>query len=58
MEQAERRIYRTGQKENCKIINFVAETGIDNLIVENLSKKENLLTKFKQMTIEELEKKI
>ncbi len=58
IEQAERRIYRTGQKENCKIINFVAETGIDNLIVENLSKKEDLLSKFKKMTIEELENKI
>ena len=58
MEQAERRIYRTGQKEDCTIINFVSNTGIDKLIVENLTKKENLLTKLKQMTIEELEKKI
>ena len=58
MEQAERRIYRTGQKENCMIISLISDTGIDSLITENLSKKENLLTKFKEMTIEELEMKI
>lgn len=37
------RIYRTGQTKNCNIYNFYVNTGLDELIKENLARKENVL---------------
>lgn len=52
LEQIERRIFRKGQKKDCRFFHLNANTGLDKLISENIDKKENLLTKFKEKTNE------
>lgn len=55
MEQAERRIYRTGQTQKCTFYEFVGACGLERLITKNLDKKSSLLDDFKNKTIRELE---
>ena len=58
MEQAESRIYRTGQKEDCRIFYLISTFGLDEMIQDNLKKKENFLYELKQKTIQEFEEKL
>lgn len=58
MEQAESRIYRTGQKEDCRIFYLISTFGLDEMIQDNLRKKENFLCELKQKTIQEFEEKL
>lgn len=46
-EQLEHRIYRTGQEKDCIIIDLTGNVGLEKLINENISKKQKLLTYFK-----------
>lgn len=55
MEQAEKRIYRIGQKQDCYIYTFKSDLGLDNMINKNLNKKSDLLNDIKNKLIEELE---
>lgn len=55
MEQAERRIYRTGQTQKCTFYELVGACGLERLITKNLDKKSSLLDDFKNKTIRELE---
>jgi SNF2 family DNA or RNA helicase len=43
-EQAIGRIYRIAQKYNCNIYNLCVNTGLENIIMHSLHKKENTLT--------------
>ena len=58
MEQAESRIYRTGQKEDCRIFYLISTFGLDEMIQNNLKKKEDFLWELKQKTIQEIEEKL
>ena len=58
MEQAESRIYRTGQKEDCRIFYLISTFGLDEMIQNNLKKKEDFLYELKQKTIQEIEEKL
>lgn len=46
-EQSLHRIYRVGQSNACNVYNFYANTGLENLIKNNIDKKTNLLSKIK-----------
>ena len=41
--QSMHRIYRTGQTKDCNVYNFWVDTGLDQLIKENLTRKESVL---------------
>lgn len=56
--QAEDRIHRIGQKNNCTYIDLVAKDTIDVQIIKNLQKKENLVDKLKKLLEEKKLKKI
>ena len=58
MDQAESRIYRTGQKEDCRIFYLISTFGLDEMIQNNLKKKEDFLWELKQKTIQEIEEKL
>lgn len=58
MEQAESRVYRTGQKENCEIYYLISNFGLDEMIKDNLKKKESFLLELKQKTIQEFEEEL
>ncbi|ECW8277168.1 helicase SNF2, partial [Listeria monocytogenes] len=47
-DQSERRIYRTGQTQDCYYHDLSGNVGLDSLIDVNISKKTNLLQEFKK----------
>ncbi|EAD5704690.1 TPA: helicase SNF2 [Listeria innocua] len=47
-DQSERRIYRTGQTQDCYYHDLSGNVGLDNLIDSNISKKTSLLHEFKK----------
>jgi len=55
-EQAERRIYRTGQTEDCIFYDLTGNVGLETLIDSNINKKANLLREFKKLSLEEFKK--
>jgi SNF2 family DNA or RNA helicase len=57
-EQAERRIYREGQTEDCVYYDLTSNAGLDIMINDNVSKKRNLLDVFKEKSIAELKKEL
>lgn len=52
--QTEFRIFRTGQKENCKYYDLSGDVPLETLMNDNINKKQNLLQYLKKLTIEEL----
>ena len=58
MDQAESRIYRTGQKEDCRIFYLISTFGLVEMIQHNLKKKEDFLWELKKKTIQEIEEKL
>lgn len=54
--QAERRIFRTGQKRDCIYYDLTGNVGLEKLIDSNIDKKINLLQAFKQSSIKQLSK--
>lgn len=57
-EQSERRIYRTGQKDECLYYDLTGNVGLESMIDENIEKKRGLLDVFAGMTIGELREKL
>lgn len=55
-EQLYHRIYRMGQKKDCKVFDLVANVGLDNMMYDCVQKKQGLLQMFKQKSIKELNK--
>jgi len=55
-EQIEHRIYRQGQKENCKIYALTGNVGLENMMNKNVERKGRLLHYFKQKSVKELRK--
>jgi len=53
MEQSKYRIKRIGQKRNIKYTYFLSNFKINNLILDNLTKKQNLLSLIKKNVIDE-----
>jgi len=54
IEQLEHRTYRTGQKNDCKYVSMKANTGLDQLMSENIKKKGKLLEIFKKRGFKEI----
>lgn len=48
-DQILKRIYRTGQKEDCIVYNLTGDVGLEQLINENIEKKNELLINLKQI---------
>lgn len=53
-EQAEHRIYREGQADDCIYYDLTGNVGLDTLINANIEKKQTLLQVFKEKSVEEL----
>lgn len=58
LEQAKRRVYRTGQTENVNFYMFNGDVGLENMMNKSIKKKINILDLFKQATKEELENEL
>jgi SNF2 family DNA or RNA helicase len=56
-DQIKRRIYRTGQKQDCIVRRLKGNCGLENMIWQNIDKKSDLLQEFKKLTLEEFKKK-
>ncbi len=57
-EQAERRIYRTGQTDDCIFYDLTGNVGLEKMIDANINKKSNLLREFKTLSLEEFKKAV
>lgn len=55
-DQIEHRIYRQGQKDDCRIYKLTGNVGLENLMDQNVDKKGKLLQYFKMKSVEELRK--
>lgn len=55
-EQAERRIFRTGQKDDCIFYDLTGNVGLENMMDDNISNKKDLLREFKKLSLEEFKK--
>lgn len=53
-EQIERRIYRTGQDNECIFYDLTGNVGLEDLINQNITKKRNLLDFFSQFSNKQL----
>lgn len=51
-EQAERRIYRLGQKDDCTFYHLNGNVGLEKMINKNISNKVSMLDSFKKATAE------
>lgn len=58
LEQIERRIFRKGQKKECRFYHFNSNAGLDKIMTENIDKKRRLLDYFKNKSVEELQKEL
>lgn len=58
LEQIQRRIFRKGQKKECRFFDFTANTGLDSIMSDNLRKKGRLLDYFKKKSVEQLEREL
>lgn len=56
-EQAERRIYRTGQNKECIFYDLTGNVGLEDMISNNVAKKADLLQEFKKLSLDEFKKK-
>lgn len=55
-DQVEHRIYRQGQKEDCRIYSLTGNVGLEDMMNKNVDKKGMLLQYFKMKSVEELKK--
>jgi SNF2 family DNA or RNA helicase len=53
VKQMEHRIWRTGQTNVCRFINLNGNVGLEQLIINNINKKQNLLDYFKTKALKE-----
>lgn len=58
IKQMEHRIWRTGQTSECRFVNLNGNVGLERLIIENINKKQNLLTYFKTKALKEAIKEL
>lgn len=58
LDQAMHRTWRTGQERDCYFYTLTGDVKLEHLIDRNVERKENLLTYFKQHSVEELRKKL
>jgi hypothetical protein len=56
IEQAKRRTFRMGQKENCFYFNLTGDVGLEALIDKNINRKISLIDYFKTVSIKQMEK--
>lgn len=56
--QTERRIEREGQQQACFFYDLDGNVGLEELIKTNIDKKQDLLTYFKQVSVEQLKKEL
>ena len=57
-DQAEHRVYRIGQDDDCVFYDFTGNVGLEDMIDKNVSKKQSLLEYFKTKSVKELMKKL
>jgi len=50
--QAERRVFRSGQKNNCTYYDLTGNVGLEAMINRNINKKETMLNYFKRVSFE------
>jgi SNF2 family DNA or RNA helicase len=59
IKQMEHRIWRIGQQaEHCRFVNLNGNVGLERLIIDNINKKQNLLTYFKTKALKEAIKEL
>lgn len=58
LEQIQRRIFRKGQKKECRFFDLTANIGLDDIMTKNLNKKGRLLDFFKNKSVEKLQEKL
>ncbi len=56
--QAEGRIFRKGQKNNCIYYDLTGNVGLESMINKNIEKKQNLLDYFKSKAVKEILKEL
>ncbi len=54
-DQIVKRIFRRGQKKECRFFDLTANTGLDDIMSENVAKKGRMLDYFKNKSVKELE---
>jgi len=57
-DQAEHRVYRLGQTEDCIFYDLTGNVGLESLINQNINKKQRLLDYFKNKSVKELMTKL
>lgn len=57
-DQAEHRVYRLGQTQDCIFYDLTGNVGLESLINKNISKKHRLLDYFKNKSVKELMEKL
>jgi hypothetical protein len=55
-DQAEHRIYRIGQMEDCTFYDLTGNVGLEDMMNRNIERKGNLLKYFKNKSVEQLKK--
>ncbi|MEJ8598993.1 DEAD/DEAH box helicase [Riemerella anatipestifer] len=55
LEQIQRRIFRKGQKKECRFFDFHSNAKLDGIMTKNLDKKGRLLDYFKNKSVQELQ---
>lgn len=58
LEQIQRRIFRKGQKKECRFFDLNANAKLEKVIKRNIERKGKLLDYFKKKSIEELQKEL
>lgn len=57
IEQAEHRIFRTGQENDCVFYNLTGNVGLEEMIDSNVKNKASLLKEFKKLSLEQFKEK-
>jgi len=58
IEQAEHRIFRTGQNEDCIFYNLKGNVGLESMIDLNVKNKSELLKEFKKLSLKQFKNKL
>lgn len=56
--QAERRVFRTGQEDDCTYYDLTGNVGLETMMNRNILKKETMLNYFKRVSYEQLMKEL
>lgn len=58
IDQAEHRIYRTGQTQDCVFYSLTGNVGLEKMISKNVAKKQDILAYFKKKSVKQLMEKL